>query len=175
MSAAALSIIARLHAAGATLECKDDGRVRFSAPVPLPAALLAEARKHRESIAAALATNTVLADQTASDDPVALVPRIAAEALDGCKATTPAATWQEQDRKRLQSVSRAIAGGYLRATLQRQPSWADPTALPSRGCSCSCCQRRRWWRECEAPKGWRCLACYPPDHLPADAVIEVTT
>ena len=54
MSAAALSIIARLQEAGATLECKDGGRVRFSAPVPLPAALLAEARKHREAIAAAL-------------------------------------------------------------------------------------------------------------------------
>ena len=45
MSAAALSIIARLQAAGATLECKDGGRVRFSAPVPLPATLLAEARE----------------------------------------------------------------------------------------------------------------------------------
>ena len=58
MSAGALSIIARLQEAGATLECKDGGRVRFSAPVPLPATLLAEAREHREAIAAALATNT---------------------------------------------------------------------------------------------------------------------
>ena len=54
MSTAALSIIARLREAGATLECKDGGRVRFSAPAPLPAALLAEAREHREAIAAAL-------------------------------------------------------------------------------------------------------------------------
>jgi hypothetical protein len=175
VSAAALSIIARIHAAGATLQCKDDGRVRFSAPAPLPAALLAEARKHRESIAAALATNTVLADQTAFDDPVALVPRIAAEALDGCKATTPAADWQEHGREQLQSVSRAIAGGYLRAAMQLAPSWADPAALPSCGSFCSCCQRQRWWREREAPKGWRCSVCHPPDQLPANAVTEMRT
>ena len=54
MSAVALSIIARLREAGAMLECKDGRRVRFSAPTPLPAALLAEAREHREAIAAAL-------------------------------------------------------------------------------------------------------------------------
>lgn len=57
MTTAALSIIARLREAGATLECKDGGRVRFSASAPLPAALLAEARKHREAIAAALTAN----------------------------------------------------------------------------------------------------------------------
>jgi hypothetical protein len=51
VSAAALSIIARLRDAGATLECNDGGRVRFSAPAPLPAALLAEARHHRDAIA----------------------------------------------------------------------------------------------------------------------------
>jgi hypothetical protein len=54
VTAAALSIIARLREAGAALECKAGGRVRFSAPAPLPAALLAEAREHREAIAAAL-------------------------------------------------------------------------------------------------------------------------
>jgi hypothetical protein len=59
-----------------------------------------------------------------------------------------------------------LLDGYLRAALQRPPSWADPTALPSRGCFCSCCKGRRWWREREAPKGWRCSVCYPPDHLP---------
>jgi hypothetical protein len=51
VSAAATAIIARLREAGATLECRDGGRVRFFAPAPLPAALLAEARKHREAIA----------------------------------------------------------------------------------------------------------------------------
>jgi hypothetical protein len=175
VSAAALSIIARLQEAGATLECKDDGRVRFSAPVPLPAALLAEAREHREAIAAALETNTEPANHSVPDNPTALVGRVAAEALDGCRAPEPAADWQEQDCARLQSVSRAIAGDYLRAALQRPPSWADPAAPPSRGCFCSCCKAQRWWRECEAPKGWRCSDCHPPDHLPANAVMEVTT
>jgi hypothetical protein len=175
VSATALSIIGRLQEAGATLECKDDGRVRFSAPVPLPGALIAEAREHREAIAAALAINTVPKNRTIPDNPTALVGRVAAEALDGCKAPEPAADWQEQDRERLQSVSRAITGGYLRAALQRPPSWADPAALPSRGFFCSCCQRQRWWREREAPKGWRCSICHPPDHLPADAVMELTT
>ena len=57
MTTTALSIIARLREAGATLECKDGGRVRFSAPAPLPTALLAEAREHRDAIAAALTAN----------------------------------------------------------------------------------------------------------------------
>ena len=65
--------------------------------------------------------------------------------------------------------------GYRRAALQRPPSWADPAALPSRGCFCSCCKGQQWWREREAPKGWRCSTCYPPDHLPADAVMKVGT
>ena len=57
----------------------------------------------------------------------------------------------------------------------RPPSWADPAALPSRGCFCTCCKGQRWWRECEAPKGWRCSTCHPPDHLPPDAVTEMRT
>ena len=57
MTTAALSIIARLREAGATLECKDGGRVRFSASAPHPGALLAEARERREAIAAALTAN----------------------------------------------------------------------------------------------------------------------
>jgi len=51
---AASSLITRLRQAGAVLTCGDDGSVRFSAPTPLPATLLAEARKHRDAIAAAL-------------------------------------------------------------------------------------------------------------------------
>ena len=54
MTVVARSIIERLLEAGATLECMDGGRVRFSAPAPLPITLLAEAREHREAIAAAL-------------------------------------------------------------------------------------------------------------------------
>jgi len=68
-----------------------------------------------------------------------------------------------------------LLDGYMRAALQRPPSWSDPAALPSRGCFCSCCKGQRWWREREMPKGWRCSTCYPPDHLPANAVMEVRT
>jgi hypothetical protein len=100
--------------------------------------LLAEAREHREAIAAALSTKTAPASHAAPDNPTAL-------------------------------------SGYLRAALQRPPSWADPAALPQCGCFCSCCKDQRWWREREATKGWRCSVCHPHDHLPADAVIEVTT
>ena len=48
------------------------------------------------------------------------------------------------------------------------PSWADPVALPPHGSHCSCCRGQRWWCEREAPKGWRCATCHPPDHLMAE-------
>ena len=62
---------------------------------------------------------------------------------------------------------------YMQAALQRPPSWADPTALPSPGCFCNCCKGQRWWRERDAPKGWRCWICHPPDHLPPETVTEI--
>jgi hypothetical protein len=68
-----------------------------------------------------------------------------------------------------------VSHGLLRAAPSRPPSWADPAALPSLGCQCSCCRGQRWWCERVAPKGWRCLTCHPPDHLPADVVTEVMT
>jgi hypothetical protein len=68
-----------------------------------------------------------------------------------------------------------LLDGYMRAALQRPPSWADPTALPSRGCCCSCCKGQQWWCEREVPRDWRCSVCYPPDHLPSIAVTELTT
>ena len=49
----------------------------------------------------------------------------------------------------------ALAAGLHVAARGRPPSWADPTGLPSHGCFCTCCKGQRWWRECEAPKGWR--------------------
>ncbi len=30
----------------------------------------------------------------------------------------------------------------------------------------------RWWREREQPKGWRCWACHPPDHLAPEQIVE---
>jgi hypothetical protein len=56
VTAVAGSLIARLRQAGATLTCLPDGRVRFAAPAPLSAVLLAEAREHRDAIAVELAT-----------------------------------------------------------------------------------------------------------------------
>ena len=64
--------------------------------------------------------------------------------------------------------------GFI-ASRRRSPSWADPTALPSPGCFCTCCKGQRWWCEREAPKGWRCRTCHPPDHLPSGVVTEVRT
>lgn len=61
------------------------------------------------------------------------------------------------------------------AVHRRPPSWSDPAALPSVGCSCNCCRGQRWWCEREAPKGWRCWTCHPPDHLPSSAIHEVLT
>jgi hypothetical protein len=68
-----------------------------------------------------------------------------------------------------------FVAGLLIAPRRRPPTWADPAALPSPGCLCTCCKGQRWWCEREAPKGWRCWICHPPDHLPADAVLEVRT
>ena len=73
--------------------------------------------------------------------------------------------------------SRASRNGRwtARAARRRPPSWADPAALPSRGCFCTCCKGQRWWRECEAPKGWRCSTCHPPDHLTAKYMRTLNT
>lgn len=72
-------------------------------------------------------------------------------------------------------LGRAITEGYRQAALRRPPSSADPAERPVHGCFCSCCKGRRWWCEREAPNGWRCWACHPPDHLPAEAVMEIRT
>lgn len=70
-----------------------------------------------------------------------------------------------------------------RSGLQRPPSWADASALPSPGAWCGCCSRHRpkaggrWWRAV-APRsdglgigpGWCCLICHPP---PPGAAVEV--
>jgi hypothetical protein len=81
-------------------------------------------------------------------------------------------------RRRLTDQQQPSAGhvaGLQAAALQRPPSWSDATALPSTGAWCSCCRGRRWWSEGRDPKGWRCWACHPPGHLPAEAVREAQT
>jgi hypothetical protein len=57
----------------------------------------------------------------------------------------------------------------------RPPSWSAAEDVPRPGDRCRC-GGRRWWCEAdEAPRGWRCAACHPPCHLPADAVRKAQT
>ncbi len=61
------------------------------------------------------------------------------------------------------------------ARCARPPSWSESEDVPLLGDRC-CCGGRRWWCEAgDAPWSWRCARCYPPSHLPADAVREVRT
>lgn len=71
---------------------------------------------------------------------VSIVSRVAAEAEKSAA------------RGRTALPGRVITEGYRQTTLQRPPSWADPAALPSHGCFCSCCHGRRWWREARKPE-----------------------
>lgn len=48
------------------------------------------------------------------------------------------------------------------------PSWADPTIEPTTGARCRCCRGSTWWIEATTSRGWRCVSCHPPDHLPPD-------
>jgi hypothetical protein len=49
--------------------------------------------------------------------------------------------------------------------LARVPSWADATP-PWPGAWCRACYGTRWW----TAKGWRCMRCLPPSHLPPEAI-----
>ena len=61
---------------------------------------------------------------------------------------------------------------YECTTLRRPPSWVDSAQRPEPGTVCSCCTGYRWWTERETPKGWQCIRCHPPDHLPAGNIVE---
>jgi hypothetical protein len=54
-------------------------------------------------------------------------------------------------------------------SLARMPSDASLTP-PLPGAWCRACHGTRWWTERHGPRGWCCLTCHPPDHLPADAI-----
>jgi hypothetical protein len=197
-SAAALSIIARLRDAGATLQCSEDGRVRFSAAAPLPASLLAEARQHRKAIAAALAADAhdlprprdvvspwgftaaerraalaLLRPQPAApDEPAPLIERAGAEALDGYETSEPIHDGPEPESDRLDGLNRQIADGCYRAALQRPPSWwRAETHRPPPGATCSCCHGLRWWSRDR--RGWCCWTCHPPDHSAGPAIRQI--
>ena len=69
------------------------------------------------------------------------------------------------------------AAGYVRAALQRPPSWfADAPHRPTAGAWCSCCRGQRWWSN--DGRGWCCAACNPPPPaLPGQGwrIMEVRT
>jgi hypothetical protein len=88
-----------------------------------------------------------------------------ADAADGADANSPPRS----------AAGNAVAAGPLTAAYRRPPSWSDPAAPPSPGCFCACCRGHRWWREREAPEGWRCWTCHPPNHLPFHQVYEIRT
>ena len=201
MTAVAQSLITRLRQAGATLACDEHGNVRFTAATPIPAALLAEARKQRDAIASVLTCDAhrlpgarrdtdawgfTPAERTAAlarlrpkqSEAIPATPTADAAALDGYQvpaAMPPSPEPDTPERARFDARQAAMVSGLLRAARQRPPSWADPSALPSPGCFCSCCKGQRWWCELEAPKGWRCRTCHPPQHLLPDSVKEVRT
>ena len=76
---------------------------------------------------------------------------------------------------------RAHIAALRLSSLQRPPSWVDVTSTPPPGAWCGCCGRHtpqdggRWWREAQAPTGWRCWPCHPPLHLAPGDIHEVRT
>jgi hypothetical protein len=53
--------------------------------------------------------------------------------------------------------------------LARMPSWAEATP-PWPGAWCRACRGTRWWTERRDSRGWRCMRCCPPSHLPPEAI-----
>ena len=41
---------------------------------------------------------------------------------------------------------------------------------PPPGAWCRACHGTRWWTERRASRGWRCMTCCPPSHLPPEAI-----
>jgi hypothetical protein len=162
VTAAARALIARLRQAGAMLTCREDGKVGFSAPVPLPAALLAEARKHREAIAAALTADAA--------EPPGTRDNANAWGFTPAERTAALARLRPQ---RSEASDAALAAGYRRAALRRPPSWWRAEAhKPTPGATCSTCAGMRWWSRDEC--GWCCATCHPPSDA-TKVVREVRT
>jgi hypothetical protein len=138
-----LELLARARAAGLTLRIEGD-HLALSGPKP-PDDLLAALREGRDKVIRALRIEAGEAPpEPAPVIPIPL-PSPPPDALEGLRL----------------------------AALRRPVSWADATARPSAGCFCSCCKGQRWWCEREAPKGWRCWQCHPPDGAPAGTITEV--
>jgi hypothetical protein len=90
-----------------------------------------------------------------------------AEPLDGeaeraaIRAEPPLPAPDTPERERLDATQRRTVAGLLNAALMRPTSWAQPDRPPPPGAWCSCCRGRTWWRERDAPRGWRCWLCHP--------------
>lgn len=156
MSAAEALVAAR--AAGVRVSTDGDDLV-LEASAPPPPDVLDLLQRHKADIATLLGSP----EPEPSEAPEPMPPQ-------PCLAEPSTTGWEQGD-----AAQAAMVAGLLIASRRRPPSWADPTALPSRGCFCTCCKGRRWWCEREAPKGWRCRTCHPPDHLPSGVVTEVRT
>ena len=73
--------------------------------------------------------------------------------------------------------------GAMVQALDYETEWSDP-AMSDRpaGRRCPAGQippppgrgvgraRDAWWTERHQQRGWRCMTCHPPDHLPTDAI-----
>jgi hypothetical protein len=153
----AAGILARARATGLTLTAKG-ARLHLRGPQPTPD-LLAELKVNKTELLRLLA-NPVLVPATPAQAAEERADRvaIAAEPL----LPPPG------------SPERGMLNAYERAALQRPPSWSGADPVPTPGCWCSCCHGHRWWREREAPSGWRCSTCHPPV-LSADRLAEVRT
>lgn len=153
MSAAEVLALAR--AAGVRVRADRDDLV-LEASAPPPATVLDLLSRHKAAIMTFLRAPT--------PEP----PRTPGPFLLLAAHTTQARQWRDL-------AQAAIVPGLLQTALRWPPSWSDPAALASPRSSCSCRGGQTWWTEGTASKGWRCSNCHPPDHLPADAVMEVTT
>lgn len=150
----------------------------------VPPNLLAEARAHRDELAALLASRNVeaLAPATAvdRDDEArgglsdAECSRLAArigQVLARENAATSARLQQRQpdkgpnpkaDGQRSAASPLTYGETTVVAIRRRPPSWSDPHDAPQPGDRCNCCRQGRWWAEIEDPLGWRCGTCHPP-------------
>lgn len=155
MSAAALDLVRAATAAGVALEA----RLWCDAPGRLAPELRDALAQERPAVLRLLLDGQV-------GEGEATLARTAAVLQDAAPTPVPPPVDDARHQARMD--------GYRRAALRRPPS-LPMNATPGVGCYCTCCAGQVWWCEREAPQGWRCVTCYPPDHLPADAVRRVGT
>jgi hypothetical protein len=151
----AAEVLALARIAGVRVRADRDDLVLGASAPPLPA-LLDLLSHHKADIMALLRSPTP--EPLGTPEPIPALPERKTKA--------------GQPRDFAQA---ATVPGLFQPARRLPPSWADPAALPSRGSFCSCCHGQRWWCEREAPNGWRCSVCHPPDQLSANAVTEMRT